>query len=799
MQEAWSVHGVYPGFDWMPDGKSIVVWAQGQLWRVDIASKAATIIPFHVQSTRELRDSVRFAQDVAPAQFDVKQLRWVNVSPDGKKVVYSALGHLFVKNLPDGEPKRLTKQTEHFEFYPNWSRDGKSLTYVSWHDKNLDAVHVIKADGSGDKVLTDKPGKYLEPRFSPDGKTVVYNKLAGGYLTSPWWSADTGIYRVESSGKSVPEQLTKDGSQPQFGARNDELFFVRFDYKDPDFSSKLIRLDLAKRVEREIAESEYASEYTLAPNGQFISFAERNHVYVMPLPASSKVLAAGKDGEQMPVQKLSLNSGEYVHFSADSTKLYYALGNQLFSRELKDTFSYLPGASTEPTKPGAAGIAIGFTQKADVTNATTLISGARIVTMRGDEVLNNGQILIEGNRIKAIGKDLNVPSNVTRIDASGKTIIPGLVDVHWHGGMGEDQLIPQTSWINLASLSFGVTTIHDPSNDTHEILTQAEMQKAGMVTGPRIFSTGTILYGAKAPYTASVNSLAEALTHLERQKANGAISIKSYNQPRREQRQQVLEAARQTGMLDVPEGGSLFHHNMNMIIDGHTGVEHSIPVAKAYDDVLQLWSQSKVGYTPTFGVGYGGLDGEHYWYAKTNVWEHPILSKYVPRTVLDARSRRREIAPDNEWNILNNARLATELLRAGVSVNLGAHGQREGLAAHWEMWTLALGGATPLEAIRFGTLNGARYLGMDKDIGSLEVGKLADLMIIDGDILADIRQSDKVSQVMVNGRLYDTATMNEIGATPKTRAPLFFEGNDSAYVPGTGAVWSRGHGHQDGD
>jgi len=232
---------------------------------------------------------------------------------------------------------------------------------------------------------------------------------------------------------------------------------------------------------------------------------------------------------------------------------------------------------------------------------------------------------------------------------------------------------------------------------------------------------------------------------------------------------------------------------MTMIVDGHTGVEHAIPVEHAYDDVKQLWSQTKVGYTPTLVVAYGGLDGEHYWYAHTDVWKHPILSKYVPKAVLEPRSIRRETAPEEDFNVVKVARTATELQHQGVPVNIGAHGQREGLGAHWEMWTLVMGGMTPLEAIRSATLNGARYLGLAKDVGSLEVGKLADLSIIDGDVLADIRQSDRITQVMVNGRLYDVATMNETGATPKPRQPFFFEGSGGASMP----VQAYTHGDSD--
>jgi len=258
-------------------------------------------------------------------------------------------------------------------------------------------------------------------------------------------------------------------------------------------------------------------------------------------------------------------------------------------------------------------------------------------------------------------------------------------------------------------------------------------------------------------------------------KAAGAFSVKSYNQPRRDQRQQIIEAARQTQMMVVPEGGSLFEHNMTMVVDGHTGVEHSLPVARIYNDVVQLWSRTKVGYTPTLIVGYGGNWGENYWYQKTNVWEDERLSRFVPRRLLDARSRRRMMVPEDEHNHFNNARIANELRNAGVSIQLGAHGQRESLGAHWETWMFNQGGMTPMQSLRAATLSGAQYLGMDRDIGSLESGKLADLIVLDANPLENIRNTHSVRYTMVNGRLYDAETMNEIGNQTRTRKPFFFE------------------------
>jgi imidazolonepropionase-like amidohydrolase len=361
------------------------------------------------------------------------------------------------------------------------------------------------------------------------------------------------------------------------------------------------------------------------------------------------------------------------------------------------------------------------------------------------------------------------------VDAAGQTVMPGLIDAHWHGSMGGAGIVPQDSWVNYASLGFGVTTVHDPSNDTGTIFAASEMARAGLTTAPRIYSTGTILYGAAGSYKAIVDSLPDALFHLKRMQAVGAFSVKSYNQPRREQRQQIIEAARELGMTVVPEGGALFQHNMSMVMDGHTGIEHALPVGNVYDDVVQFWSQTEVGYTPTLVVAYGGLGGENYWYRFTDVWDNERLLTFVPRRNVDARSRRPIHAPDGEWNHITVAENARKLNDAGVITNIGAHGQREGLAAHWEIWMFEQGGMTPLQALKTATIEPARYLGMDTDIGSLEAGKLADVIVIDGNPLADIRVSEKVTYTMVNGRLYDAATMNQVGNHPKERGPLWWE------------------------
>jgi len=212
-----------------------------------------------------------------------------------------------------------------------------------------------------------------------------------------------------------------------------------------------------------------------------------------------------------------------------------------------------------------------------------------------------------------------------------------------------------------------------------------------------------------------------------------------------------------------------------MILDGHTGIEHNLPVSPLYKDVLELWKATNVGYTPTLVVNYGGPNGEYWWYQKTDVWAKDKLLQFVPRPIVDARSRRVTQIPDEEYQHITVAAQAKKLVDQGNTVQIGAHGQLQGLGAHWELWMLEQGGFTPHEALRSATLHGAQYLGLDGDLGSLEEGKLADLVVIDGNPLEDLRQTENVDLVMINGRLFDADTMDQIGNHPEERGPFWFQ------------------------
>lgn len=796
-QEAWAIFGPYTGFDWMPDSKSVVLWAQGKLWRVDMASGTPSQIPFTAEVEQTVTEPLRFAHAIEEGGFTPKTIRDVATSRDGRTLVFNAVGQLWRKALPNGAPQRLTDSTGVYEYQPSFSPDGRRLLYTTWSDEGLGAIRLRDADGRGQgRQLTPEKGYYYGPKFSPDGRSIVYAKTRGSGMTGSAWSMDTGIYVMPLDG-GAPVRVATEGESPQFSADGRRVYY----FTGGGLKKRLMSVGLHGEDPRPVYDLKYVDGVSISPDGKWVAFTELFNAYVTPLVESGQAVELSKDSKAMPVTKVSADVGSHLHWAADSKSLHWMMGDRYFSRDLREAFAFLPGAPAELPKPDSAvGIPVGLTMPVYAPQDTVAFTHARVVTMRDAErtreVIEDGTVLVRGDSIVAVGpaSQVQVPAGARVIDASGKTILPGYVDVHAHGSNFGSGVVPQRNWAYYTNLAFGITTMHDPSATSEYVFSQAELLKAGKMVGPRMFSTGTILYGADGDFKAVVNSLDDARSHLRRMKALGAFSVKSYNQPRREQRQQINQAARELGMLVVEEGGSTFHHNMTMIIDGVTGVEHNIPVAPLYGDVVKLWSQTDVRNTPTLVVSYGGLSGEYWWYARDNAWEDPKLARFYPREALDARSIRRETAPDWDYWHVEVAKAAKTLRDAGVGIQVGGHGQLQGLSPNWEIWMLTQGGFSNFEALRAATIDGADYLGLSGQIGSLEPGKKADLVVLNSNPLETIRSTIDTRYVMVNGRLFDVdADMAEIGGRGEKAPTFFWQRQADGTTFGAGAATSGTH------
>ena len=776
-QEAWAIFGVYPNFDWLPNNKELIIWSGGSFQRINTETLAVTPINFQADVSIDLAQTVKTNTPIERDQFTPKVIRNARTSPDGKTLVFSALGHLYKKTLPKGTPERLTASTD-FEFEPSFSPSGNEIIYVTWNDLEKGTISYVDINQGEPVKLTTEKAIYRTPSYSKDAKQIVYRKQAGNTDQGITFTKNPGIYVMDQDGQN-PTKITNYGENPMFNNDGSRIYLQTGGTYFGSLTKKLISVNLQGHDEREHVISKYANHIVPSPDNKWVAFTNLHKAYIAPMPQIGKPLTLDGKSNNVPVQQIAKDAGVNLHWSSNSNTIMWTLGDEYYSNTLQDKFSFVPSGKQTPTNMPDSGLKVGLNALVDKPSGRIAFRDARIITMNGNQVIENGVIVVNGDHIEAIGSaaEVTIPDDCKIIVATGKTIMPGLVDSHAHIGGFRAGLPVQNNWQFAANLAYGVTTAHDPSANTETVFTLSELQKAGELVGPRLYSTGFILYGADGDFKAVINNLEDARSSIARTKAFGAKSVKSYNQPRREQRQQVLQAAREQNINVVPEGGSTFFHNLTMVIDGHTGVEHNIPVAPVYKDVLEIWGASGTGYTPTLIVNYGGLNGELYYYQRDNVWEDEKLLKFTPRSVIDSRSKHRTMAPIKEYengHILV-AKTAKDLVAAGVKLNMGAHGQLQGLGAHWETWMLASGGLSNHEALKAATINGANYIGAGQDIGSLEVGKLADLIVLDKNPLEFIENTKTIEHVMINGRLYDTNTLNEVGNNPKPRAPFYWE------------------------
>lgn len=787
LQEGFASHGVTPGFDWTPDGKAILATAQGKIWRFDAASGERTAVPFKAAVEQRVTDALRFPRAVGGDTVRARIIRWPVESPDGKRLVFSAVGRLYEMDLPSGTPRRLTSGAD-LEYAPAFSPDGRQVAYVTWNDREGGHVWVLP-NGGTPRRITENAAQYANPSFSPDGTRIAYLKGSGATFRGGdtadelwheilWSPAEGGPshYVIGVKNRGQNRRMTR----PTFSADGQRVFYL--DDEDgkptevPKSALSSVRLDGTDA--RAHLRWPKAEEAAVSPDARYVAFSELHNAYVTAMPdLYAQAIDVSTDKGALPVGKLTDEGGEWMGWADGGRTVTWSFG-PVYHRLALDKALPTP----EPEAPKPAETAKKDDQKKDekakeekrklpisqsveiVLNLprprpteTVAYTGARIVTMKGDEVIESGAIVVEGNRIKAVGASVAVPPGARTVDLAGRTIVPGFIDEHAHLHYSSLDVFPQRPWKYAANLAYGVTTTHDPSASTHEAFGQSEMVEAGIMTGPRIFSTGFILYGADSAQRAVIESLDDARKHVRRLKSLGAFSVKSYMQPRREQRQWVIQAAREEGMLVVPEGGGDLEFDMSMVLDGHTTIEHSLPQTPLYSDVVTLFSRSQTAYTPTLLVAYGGLSGDKWFHQHYELWKDERLQRVTPQAVVDSLGRIRGVMATDpaDWHHVDVAAQARKIADAGGRVCLGGHGQMQGIGPHWEVWAFVQGGMPPLQALRVATRWPAEALGIDKDLGSLEVGKLADFMVLTKNPLERIENSETVELVVKNGTAYD--------------------------------------------
>ncbi|WP_235399095.1 LpqB family beta-propeller domain-containing protein [Sphingomonas sp. SRS2] len=795
----------YPQYAWFPDNRHVAIWAKGKLWKVDMENGAHSPIPFSVTAHHKPIKPPVFTHDMAPGTFMVRAIRQLAYTPSGDTVLFNALGRLWRKDR-NGEPVRLTRSTA-LEFEPAISPDGRSVVYVEWRDEQGGALKLRNLATGVERTLVTSGGVLRQPSFSADGKRLVY-KIDAGDRCLGGHAAEPGMYWIDLAG-SESHPIGPPGEAPMFSPDGTRVYYVIADYMGEEMVSMLESIDLNGRHKRTHVRTPDAdtSELRISPDLQWIAFRDRQQYYVARYRDSGAPMMLTAATTETPVVRISEIGGYSLLWSRDSQKLHWATGPTLESVRID-------GPALKVSK--LANLETRLIVPSDKPSSTIAFTNARILTMAADDkVIEKGTVVVRGNRIAAIGSSDQVkpPAGAKVYDVAGKTIMPGLIDMHGHLNncyYTSSGLMPQKQSSRYAALAFGVTTNYDPYTSELPSYSQAEMTMSGDMVGPRAIESGFIAFGRRGKGDSAyipIDSYGDAKTLMERKSALGGWIVKSYRQPMRSARQQLVKAGRDTGLMVDVEGESNFYNNVTMVLDGNTNLQHNMPIANYYDDVVQLMKGAGAHHTPTLVVVFGELFGENYIYQTERVWDDPKVKTFVqvatsgynplgtghyaPPQVRGMSGIR---AADEIWDIgfRSVARSMKKLDDAGVTVNAGSHGELSGLAQHWELELLSQGGMAPMRLLRTTTINVAKTLGVDDQIGSLEEGKLADLIVLDKNPLEDIRNSRSVIYTMVNGRLYDAATVSETGSRELPRSKFYWEVGHINHI----VDWKKAWAHQ---
>lgn len=697
----------YPHFGWFPDNRHVAIWGKGKLYRIDMDTGASVEIPFKLTTRHRITTPVRVAHDLAPARFTVRIVRHLAPKQDGSGLVFTALGHLWQKTLPAGTPTRLTSAAA-FEFEPAFSPDGKRLAYVEWDDEKGSTLKVSAPNGRGGRALVSSRGIIRQPAFSRDGKRLVY-RIQNGDKSMGGSRAKPGIYWIETAG-GEPHFVAFGDDAPQFSPDGSRIYCTVFERGPRGPFHRLQSVTLEghdRRVHAETADAD-TRELRVSPDLNWIAFKERQQYFVLPYRETGAPLIVRARLDSVPVAALTNVGGYSLTWSADSTTLHWTLGPDLYAATVSTLFDADRPRPPSPVLP-APYASIGLEVPADAPSGSVAFRNARIITMRGEEVIERGTVVVSRNRIEAVGPvdQVVIPPGAKTIDVTGKTLMPGLFDMHGHIDCCYDTgVTPQKQPSRYAALAFGVTTNFDPYSTDLSQYESVEMGLAGLSVSPRWLGSGIVIYGRsqKPDFTyVPIDSYEDAVKVMQRKLAVGGTYVKSYKMPARRQRQQLVKAGREAGIMVDVEGESHFHNNITMVLDGHTKLEHNLPVANLYDDVVQLMGKARLANSPTLIVTFGELMGENYSYQTTRAWEDPKIKKYVHDVngyyspllglrdaPLWARAMTTIHVADEIYDIgfRSVARSVKKLDDAGALISAGSHGQVAGLALHWEMSTL---------------------------------------------------------------------------------------------------------------
>jgi tripartite-type tricarboxylate transporter receptor subunit TctC/imidazolonepropionase-like amidohydrolase/Tol biopolymer transport system component len=722
---------------WFRNANAILYSANGRLWKATIAGGQPAEIPFSANLTLSVPSHKlpppRFPEAGRPEP--ARGFMGLALSPDGRQIGVLALGKLWV--IPIGASPRAVTDVPFTATSLAWSPDGGEIAWSAGVPDEADLFAIDLKTGESRRI-TALPGRESSPTYSPDGRHVAFVHTQGEAvlrLVDAHASTITDAAQTKSLGP-----IGANGTSPPLWSPDSDGLLVpgEANLNEPGRAT-FVPLAGERHDVTRFPDAPIFLQWT----SHGITFVRHDRFWQARFDRTGMLADPQPIGNSAALYASSSRDGSLLFVSDGGLRLRAPDGAE---QKIGWPITYTP-PTAEPT----------------------LIRNVRIVDGTGGPIAAPRDLLIEGGRIVRIAPVRTLPAGAAHVlDAAGRIVMPGLIDLHAH--TYRPDLLP-------GFLYFGTTTVRDQGSSMAPLVAYADAIAAGFLPGPRVAYGGFQFYsdwpfddeqGRGIEPEADADHITRAVALAE---AFGAQHIKTRTFRRWDINARMITEAHRRGMRATGHCA----HQLPLVAAGmdakeHIGLCETRGNTYLYEDLIQLFRAAGIGVVPT--IAY--LD------FAVRLNERPALldddaeiAPFLPAR--DSFEWMLKLSPENRQDWAEDARRAREaaakLWRAGVTIGTGTDVWQVPTGVHMELEQLVAAGLTPAEAIRAGTSGAARILGADKDLGTIEVGRRADLVLLDANPLVDIRNTRRIWTVVRDGRIVDRTAILAMATGAATSIP----------------------------